>query len=192
VSDEEFVHPIPATDEVRLKYARADHRRGGEGPSHSKYKPECCQELLDIMCVGGGYAEACAKWGITRQAFDRWLIKHPSFKDAYDRGKMLQTAWWENHLKKGESSAKVTAGIFKLKNLDPDHYLEPERLRQQLQIQSETKLNFQEIDFVSKLAEFNELDLLEKALEARAEKDGGHFFVDGEEEAEIVDDEQQD
>ena len=188
MSDEEFVHPIPATDELRLKYARDDHRGSNKG----SYKPEYCQELLDIMSVGGGYAEACAKWGIARQAFNTWKVKHPAFKEAYDRGKMLQTAWWENHLKKGESSAKVTAGIFKLKNLDPDHYLEPERLRQQLQIQSETKLNFQEVDFVSRLAEFNDLQLLEQALEARVEKDGAAFFTDGDEDAVVADDEQKD
>jgi len=175
VSDD-FKHPIPATDELRLAYA---HNHKGAGNLH-KYKPEYCQELLEIMSVGGGYAEACAKWGITRGTFDNWLVIEPSLKEAYERGKMLRTAWWENHLKKGESSAKVTAGIFTLKNLDPDHYLEPERLKQQLQIQSETKLTGREVDFVSNLAQFNDLQLLEQALEARANKDGVALFEDDE------------
>lgn len=144
----------------------------------SGYKPEYAQELLEIMDEGDGWAEACKRWGISRYTFDSWLKKHPSLGEAYELGKARQTAYWEGRLKSVDSSAQMTGTIFKLKNINPDDYLEPERLKAKMHLEVSGNLGRHEQDLATHLAAYNAADLLMAALEARRQKDGVYEVED--------------
>lgn len=73
----------------------------------TKYKPEMCEQVIDLMRDGLAIEEVCAEMGIWKDTFYNWVKKHDEFSDAYKRGLELSKAWW---LKQGRSS--LTDGKF--------------------------------------------------------------------------------
>lgn len=66
----------------------------------TKYKPELCQQAIDIMKDGGSKMQVCAAFTISYQTFLNWMDKsHASYqKDFFESiklGETLSQAWWE-------------------------------------------------------------------------------------------------
>lgn len=53
---------------------------------HPEYKPEMCQEMIDMMAKGMLDVEIYAKWGISKNTFYRWIRENKEFSEAYEIG----------------------------------------------------------------------------------------------------------
>ena len=60
----------------------------------TKYKPEMCQTVIDMMTEGCCIAEVCAKLLITRETFHKWAKDNKDFSDSYNIGRQLSEGWW--------------------------------------------------------------------------------------------------
>jgi hypothetical protein len=67
----------------------------------TKYKKEFCTQLIDFMGGGNSIVQFCAKIGIAKDTFYRWVKEKDAFSDAYKKGVILCEAFWENIGKRG-------------------------------------------------------------------------------------------
>ena len=65
----------------------------------TKYKPEYCDLLLEMVNEGASFTEFCAKVGISRQTFHNWKDANEDFMDAYTRAELEGQAYWEKRLR---------------------------------------------------------------------------------------------
>jgi len=90
----------------------------------TKYKPEFCQIVIDVMSKGGSKTEVCAALSIHYQTFLDWQTEgnpmyNPYFSDAVKGGETLSQAWWEGAGRKGimgEMEFNATLYQFNMKN----------------------------------------------------------------------------
>lgn len=66
----------------------------------SKYKPELCDILIQMLSEGDSRARFCDKQDISYKTFDLWLAKYPEFQAAYEIGIPKAEYWWEKISKK--------------------------------------------------------------------------------------------
>ena len=66
------------------------------GGRPTKYKPEYCQKVVELMADGMAKIEVCAElgMGIGYDAFLDWQKKYPEFSEAVKIGNRLSEAWW--------------------------------------------------------------------------------------------------
>lgn len=62
----------------------------------TKYKPEHCQVVIDVMRTGQSLVAVAAKIGVSRKILKDWQHRHPEFRAACDAGKALAQRWWED------------------------------------------------------------------------------------------------
>lgn len=62
----------------------------------SKYKPEYCQTVIDIMSQGKSMAAVAAEIGVGVNRLTGWCEDHEEFRKACDAGRALALRWWEN------------------------------------------------------------------------------------------------
>ena len=63
----------------------------------TKYRPELCAPVIDLMRQGASKVEVCAELDISRDTFYRWQEEHPEFSDTVAKGELLAEAWWTRH-----------------------------------------------------------------------------------------------
>lgn len=69
--------------------------------------------LLDAMSSGKiTKAMICRELQISRPTFYRWLETQEDFKEAYERGKELAEAWWDEVGIQGMLSKKIDATLY--------------------------------------------------------------------------------
>jgi hypothetical protein len=61
----------------------------------TKYNPEMCKKVIELMSEGASLCEVAAKLGICEDEIDEWKEKMPEFSDAIKKGKLLSQVWWE-------------------------------------------------------------------------------------------------
>lgn len=91
----------------------------------TKYKPEYCQTLIELMSQGYSYASVAAELNTCRDTLHEWSRIHPEFSDAKKEGNDKRIQWWEKHARLkmiGESKGSDAICIFMLKNAAPDLY----------------------------------------------------------------------
>jgi len=69
----------------------------------TKYKPEMCKTVLELMKEGASQEEVCGHLDISRETFYRWKEENNEFSDTIKRGVRLSKAWWE---KEGRTSLR--------------------------------------------------------------------------------------
>ena len=65
------------------------------GGRPTKYRPEMCATVEEMMAEGCSKVEVCAELGI---CYDTWLIwqgEHKEFSESVKTGETLSAAWWE-------------------------------------------------------------------------------------------------
>tara|TARA_R110001606_G_C14857010_1_gene587972 strand:- start:70 stop:468 length:399 start_codon:yes stop_codon:yes gene_type:complete len=67
----------------------------------TKYKPEMCKTVIDLMKEGASQQEVLATLDISNDTFYRWKKENAEFSETIKRGIQLSQAWWE---KKGRIS----------------------------------------------------------------------------------------
>ena len=61
----------------------------------TKYKPEMCKTVVELMSEGASQYEVLATLGISEDTFYRWKKENEEFSESVERGKLLSQAWWE-------------------------------------------------------------------------------------------------
>lgn len=62
----------------------------------TKYRPEMCDTIIEMMRDGAAKVEVCAAIGITQETMRVWAAdpKKPEFSEALKVGLELSEAWW--------------------------------------------------------------------------------------------------
>ncbi len=68
------------------------------GGRPTKYKPEMCQVVIDMMKEGASKTEVAAELDIVWDTLARWQVEIAEFSEAIKKGEKLSEAWW---LRKG-------------------------------------------------------------------------------------------
>lgn len=88
------------------------------------YKPEYCEEVIELMAGGYSIAAVAGKLRVSRQTVYDWGDAHPEFLDALNVARAASALWWEDRAvalaKGGEGNASVV--IFGLKNRVADEW----------------------------------------------------------------------
>lgn len=90
----------------------------------SKYEPEMCAKVVDLMREGASKTEVCAEIDITFETLSQWTNTESTyfkqeFSDAVKTGERLSQAWWERLGREGSAEkAKINPAvwIFNMKN----------------------------------------------------------------------------
>jgi len=61
----------------------------------TKYRPEMCSVLEEMMMQGASHIEVIAEIDICEDTFYRWKQENKEFSESVARGKLLSQAWWE-------------------------------------------------------------------------------------------------
>jgi transposase len=61
----------------------------------TKYKPEMCETVLELMKEGASQQEVLAVLDISNDTFYRWKKENEEFSETIKRGIQLSQAWWE-------------------------------------------------------------------------------------------------
>lgn len=65
------------------------------GGRPTKYKPENCDVVIEMMAEGKSWTAVACHFNTTREVLDTWAGKNPEFADAKRRGFQLAEIWWE-------------------------------------------------------------------------------------------------
>jgi hypothetical protein len=123
------------------------------------YKPEFCQQAIDIMQDGGSKMQVCAAFTISYQTFLNWLDpNHASYqKDFFESiklGETLSQAWWEGLGKDGTSGVNTDVNAtmygFNMKN----RFKEDWRDKQEI-VQTTTIVDMTDEDLDAELNKLN-------------------------------------
>jgi hypothetical protein len=82
------------------------------------YRPEMCQQVIDVMAQGYSLMGAAAQMNISVPSIYRWMDEHPEFQEAVTDGHARSAAYWEQRLRgvsEGEPG-NATAILFGLRN----------------------------------------------------------------------------
>lgn len=63
----------------------------------TKYKPEYCKKIVEIMSQGASLCEVAAELNVEQDTLNNWTKEHKEFFGAKKRGIELSKSWWEKH-----------------------------------------------------------------------------------------------
>ncbi len=69
----------------------------------TKYKPEMCDIVIELMKEGASQQEVLGELGISNATFYKWKQENEEFSETIKRGVRLSQAWWE---KEGRTSLR--------------------------------------------------------------------------------------
>ena len=97
----------------------------------SKYKPEYCDEVIDLGKQGLSITQIAFELEIHKETLYAWKAKHSEFSDAIKKARDYAQGFWENSLRSaalGMNPEGVTPNatlmIFQMKNRFPDEWRE--------------------------------------------------------------------
>lgn len=79
----------------------------------SDYKPEFCEDVIELGKAGKSKAQMAAAFDVSRQTIDNWAIANPAFAAALDRAMAHCQAWWEDKGAEGMEKAGFNAAVWK-------------------------------------------------------------------------------
>ena len=98
----------------------------------SSYRPELCEEILDMFADGSSIVQVCArKLKIHRDTYYEWKNAHPEFKKASEQAEAISQSYWEDIGKDGiTGEIEKFAGSswsFVMKNRFREHYSDQQK-----------------------------------------------------------------
>jgi Bacteriophage Sf6, terminase small subunit-like len=104
----------------------------------TRYKPEFCQDAMEIMAQGFSLGGMAGKLGIARSTVNRWFEAHPEFSEACARARSAQQYYWEKRfIFAVETGANPQGPIFALVNCGREDW----KNRQEIEHTGEIKLS---------------------------------------------------
>ena len=61
----------------------------------TKYNPEMCKKVIELMREGASLCEVAAKLEICEDEIHEWKEQISEFSEALKKGKLLSQVWWE-------------------------------------------------------------------------------------------------
>lgn len=77
------------------------------------YKPEYCDDVIELGKAGKSVAQMCAHFDISRQTIDNWAEANPAFLEALNRAKVHMQARLEEMGFSGLTSKDFNAAVWK-------------------------------------------------------------------------------
>ena len=104
--------------------------RKGVGGRPTKYKPEFCEQVVELGKQGLSLFQIAARLSISIDAFNEWREKHSEFRLAVTRAKALAQAWWEDAGMSGVQSREFNAKVWEItmRNRFSESYRESSRM----------------------------------------------------------------
>lgn len=103
------------------KFLSKGRQKAADAPNALKYKPEHCQEVIDLLAQGYSVRGCAGKIGVTKRTFSNWKERYPEFAEALRIGKEKAIAHWEEEAlriaKDGGGNGSATIAMFALKNM---------------------------------------------------------------------------
>lgn len=93
------------------------------------YRPEHCQQVIDLGRLGKSHAQIAATLDVARQTLHNWAATHPEFLDAITRARDLAQSWWEDKGQGGLDQPGFNASLW-AKSVSarfPDDYTERQK-----------------------------------------------------------------
>lgn len=91
----------------------------------SKYKPEYCDKIIEVMGVGASLTSFAAEINVHKDTVYEWMKEHPEFSVASKIARQKCQHWWEVLLR-GTATGKVKgnlgAQVFWMKNRFKDDW----------------------------------------------------------------------
>ena len=78
----------------------------------STYKPEYCDEVIELGRQGKSPAQIAANLDVARTTLIQWADEHPEFMTALTRAKTFEQAFWEDEGFKGMKADKFNATVW--------------------------------------------------------------------------------
>jgi hypothetical protein len=78
----------------------------------SKYRPEFCEQVLEMAAEGKGPAGYAVKFEVDKASLYDWAAAHPDFSIALSRAKTIEQSWWENAGRTGIFADKFNALVW--------------------------------------------------------------------------------
>lgn len=103
----------------------------------SKFTPDMCEIVVDLMREGANKVEICAELGISKPTLYFWSdpeheLYKPEFKAAIDEGMVHAQAFWEKALRQAalghNKDANPTLMIFTMKNRFRDDWSDVQKV----------------------------------------------------------------
>jgi hypothetical protein len=80
----------------------------------SLYDGVYCERVLELAAQGCGKAEIAAALFVSRKTLNAWAKIHPEFREAMNRAKDLEFAWWLKTGREGQFNKSWNAGSWAL------------------------------------------------------------------------------
>jgi len=78
----------------------------------SKYKPEFCEQVIDLGKAGKSQVQIAVELGIPRTTMLSWADAHEEFSTALTRAKECEQAWWEDQAQNGKAQELIGASVW--------------------------------------------------------------------------------
>jgi len=125
----------------------------------TKYNPEYCERLIDVMGQGNSFRAFAADIRVTEDTVWRWYNEIPEFSEAYKTGLIVCNKFWENFFKAAAfgkiPNANITAAIWATKRIL--HW------RDKIDVEGQVQLS---VEVQHKLEGSTKAELIELAKEA--------------------------
>lgn len=76
------------------------------------YKPEYCEQVIELGKEGKSPAQMAAHFDVCRQTIYNWQDQHPEFLAAFNRAMAHCQNWWEDQGMKGMVADKFNANVW--------------------------------------------------------------------------------
>jgi hypothetical protein len=90
----------------------------------SLYDAAHCERVLELAAEGCGKAEIAAALSISRKTLNAWIKAHGEFREAMNRAKELEYAWWLAAGRKGQflKTWNATSWALQMRNRFSGHF----------------------------------------------------------------------
>lgn len=79
----------------------------------TKYKPEYCEQVIELGKEGKSLAQMCAHFDIARSTIDQWAEDYPAFSEALSRARVHMQAKLEEMGFAGLANREFNAAVWK-------------------------------------------------------------------------------
>lgn len=95
----------------------------------SEYRPEFCEQVLDLGRQGKSVVQMACHFDVVKQTLFNWTDAHPDFLDAFTRAKQLSQDWWETKGQGGLEGSGFNASLWSrsMAARFPDDYTERQK-----------------------------------------------------------------
>jgi hypothetical protein len=77
------------------------------------YKPEYCEQVIELGKQGKSIAQMCSHFEIARSTIDQWAVDNPEFSEAFTRAKVEMQAVLEALAFDGLKNKEFNANLWK-------------------------------------------------------------------------------